>query len=153
MKKRIAALGALAFATACSQHIEFASNPPGAHLWINGQDMGVTPTRGDFSYTAFSTYEVILAKDGYETYRSNLGLDVKAPQLIIGIICCLPALLFMQGPRSNYQFQLTPTGGAWVPPPANQPQGAPPAPAPTSVWHPQPESATTARPAQQTPTP
>ena len=156
MKKRVAALGALALATACSQHIEFASNPAGAHLWINGQDMGVTPARGDFSYTAFSTYEVILAKDGYETYRGNLGLDVKAAHLVFGIICCWPALLFMQGPLGQYQFQLTPVGGAWVPPPTNQPQAAPtwqPAPEPTSAWHPQPESPATARPSQQTPTP
>ena len=165
MKKRKGALLAALALTACTKHVEFDSIPRGAHVWVNGQDLGVTPTRGDFSYTAFSNFEVILAKDGYEQYRGHLAEDVEVGKLIIGIVCCWPALLWVQGPIDHQMFSLIPLGGAWQAPPTgpapqNAPQTAPTwqpgpdaTPAPTAVWHPQPDGAATSRPAQQTPTP
>ena len=127
-KRAAAAVVALALTTACAQHVEFVSNPPGAHLWINGQDLGLTPARGTFSYTAFSNFEVILEKEGYATYRGSLPTDVKVGHLVFGLLCCWPALIWMQGPVDHYQFIMSPVAGGMM-----GGTMAPAAPAPTAT--------------------
>ena len=41
------------------------SDPPGARVFVDGQDIGFTPCAVDFTY--YGTREIMLVKDGYET--------------------------------------------------------------------------------------
>lgn len=96
----------------CTRHVTINSNPQGARVWVNGQEIGVTPAHTQMDYTAFTTYEVVLQKEGYEVCRSGLQSEVILPNLLFGVVCCWPALLWMQGPVTNQTFLLTPaTGG------------------------------------------
>ena len=41
------------------------SNPPGARVLVDGNDIGLTPVSKDFTY--YGTRQITLIKDGYET--------------------------------------------------------------------------------------
>ena len=45
------------------------SNPPGALVYLNGQEFGRTPVTRDFTW--YGNYDVALRKDGYETLKTN----------------------------------------------------------------------------------
>jgi hypothetical protein len=41
------------------------SNPPGAVVWLNGEEVGATPLTTSFTW--YGTYDVTLRKPGYQT--------------------------------------------------------------------------------------
>jgi hypothetical protein len=45
------------------------SNPPGALVYLNGQEMGRTPVQRDFTW--YGTYDVTVRHEGYETIKKN----------------------------------------------------------------------------------
>ncbi|HEY1922731.1 MAG TPA: PEGA domain-containing protein [Tepidisphaeraceae bacterium] len=45
------------------------SNPPGALVYLNGQEMGRTPVERDFTW--YGTYDVVVRHEGYETIKKN----------------------------------------------------------------------------------
>ena len=46
------------------RRIVVTSDPPGARVWLNDQEIGVTPAAAQFKF--YGTYAVRLAKEGYE---------------------------------------------------------------------------------------
>ena len=50
------------------------SNPPGASIYINGQPYGFTPK--DIYNLREGTYEIVLSKEGYETYIKSIHLSL-----------------------------------------------------------------------------
>ena len=54
--------------------ITVRSDPPGALLWLNGEEIGNTPVTVPFTW--YGTYEVLLRKDGYETIRAPRRADM-----------------------------------------------------------------------------
>lgn len=55
----------LAVAPGCvRREIEITSTPPGAHVLLNGRDVGRSPTRVEFTFDA--TYDVRLRLEGYD---------------------------------------------------------------------------------------
>ena len=105
----------------CTQAITITSEPPGARVWLNGVNIGVTPASTVVSYTAFSNFEVRLEKDGYMPIQTILANEVKVAPLVLGIILCLPLLIWVAGPMPDYHYVLTPQG----PPPPPPPEGPP----------------------------
>lgn len=56
----------LAVASGCvNRRLTVRSDPPGALVRLDGEDIGYTPVSRDFTY--YGTREVTLVKDGYET--------------------------------------------------------------------------------------
>ena len=124
-----AGVTAITLLSGCTRHVTINSNPQGARVWVNGQEIGVTPAHTQMDYTAFTTYEVVLQKEGYEVCRSGLQSEVILPNLVFGVLCCWPALLWMQGPIANQTYLLTPAG-ALTPTPGYS--GGPGGPGPTA---------------------
>ncbi|MFT5423426.1 MAG: hypothetical protein ACI89L_001203 [Phycisphaerales bacterium] len=67
-RTRVLALAALAIVafglTGCIERvIKVTSNPPGARVWLNDQDLGVTPAQAQFTY--HGVYDVRLEMPGY----------------------------------------------------------------------------------------
>jgi len=61
-----ATVGACLLATGCVQRrMMIRSNPPGATLYVDDYEIGVTPIAVDFTY--YGTRKIRLVKDGYET--------------------------------------------------------------------------------------
>lgn len=44
------------------------SDPPGAQVLLDGEEIGFTPASVDFTY--YGTHEITLVKDGYETLKT-----------------------------------------------------------------------------------
>ena len=68
-------LAVLPQAGCVSRRLMVQSNPPGAMVLIEGQEIGLTPTGVDFTY--YGTRELTLIKDGYET-KTQL-VPIRAP--------------------------------------------------------------------------
>jgi hypothetical protein len=57
--------GVMVLAGGCARRtIEVTSEPPGALVWMNDQEVGRTPLETDFKF--FGTYDVRVALEGYE---------------------------------------------------------------------------------------
>lgn len=64
----------------CAQRtLDITSEPSGALVYLNGEEIGRTPLRYDFMW--YSDYDVILRREGYETLKTNRKLD--APLMFI----------------------------------------------------------------------
>ncbi|MBK7403155.1 MAG: PEGA domain-containing protein [Phycisphaerales bacterium] len=65
---------ALAALSGCvERRIEITSEPPGALVWLNDQQLGRTPTQASFLY--HGVYDVRLQLDGYETLQTTGDAD------------------------------------------------------------------------------
>lgn len=74
MKRRIGlvCMSAMVFAGGggCVERIlSVRSDPPGALVYLNGQEMGRTPVERDFTW--YGTYDVTVRHEGYETIKKN----------------------------------------------------------------------------------
>jgi len=52
--------------SACAQQAAFVSTPPGAQVFIDGQEIGVTPCAYDYKLGSNDHHEVTITKDGFE---------------------------------------------------------------------------------------
>lgn len=48
--------------------ITIKSRPAGAVVWLNGEEVGMTPVTTGFTW--YGVYEVVLRKEGYQTVRT-----------------------------------------------------------------------------------
>lgn len=56
-----------------TRYVEVTSEPPGALVTINDQEIGITPCRAEFTF--YGEYDVLLEKDGYEPLRAKGDTD------------------------------------------------------------------------------
>ena len=54
------------FTSACAQQAAFVSTPPGAQVFIDGEEIGVTPCAYDYKLSNNAHHDVTIAKDGFE---------------------------------------------------------------------------------------
>jgi len=54
------------FTSACAQQAAFVSTPPGAQVFIDGEEIGVTPCAYDYKLSNNAQHDVTIAKDGFE---------------------------------------------------------------------------------------
>ena len=63
----------LALAGCVERTISIRSDPPGARVIINDEDVGKTPVR--FSFLWYGDYEVMLRKQGYQTLQTHVLIE------------------------------------------------------------------------------
>lgn len=67
-------LSATMMATGCAKRtLHIDSQPSGALVYLNGQEVGRTPMKHDFIF--YGDYDVILRKEGYETLKTHRKLN------------------------------------------------------------------------------
>jgi hypothetical protein len=54
------------FTSACAQQAAFVSTPSGAQVFIDGQEVGITPCTFDYNLSKSDSHEVTIAKQGYD---------------------------------------------------------------------------------------
>lgn len=102
--RRVAAIFLLLSVTGCVQRqLSIDSDPPGALVYLNGQEAGRTPLEKDFVW--YGTYDVQLRQDGYETLKTRAA--VIAPWWQWPPFD-LFAELFPLTDRHTHSFKLTP---------------------------------------------
>ena len=66
----VTCLTALALVSGCvRRQLTVKSDPPGALVYLNGEEFGRTPVTRDFTW--YGTYDVVLRKEGYETLKTQ----------------------------------------------------------------------------------
>lgn len=67
-------VGLVAALTGCVERtIRVESDPPGARVFLNDEEIGVTPAKTSFLW--YGDYDVILRKDGFETLKTHHRID------------------------------------------------------------------------------
>ena len=80
------------------------SNPDGALVYMNDQEIGRTPIRRDFQW--YGTYDVVVRKDGYETLRTRT--PVIAPPWLwmpFDLICQILPFRITDTQRVKYELK------------------------------------------------
>jgi hypothetical protein len=66
----VTCLTALVLLPGCvRRQLTVTSDPPGALVYLNGEEFGRTPVTRDFTW--YGTYDVVLRKEGYETLKTR----------------------------------------------------------------------------------
>ena len=91
----------------CSTFVRIDSVPSGAKAYLNGETIGQTPVQTDLSNFIGSDYALELKLDGYEKFYRSLSKEVKAVHIFLGLFD-LVNFLWCYGPKSYYNFELTP---------------------------------------------
>lgn len=98
----------LAFLPGCvHRRLTVNSNPPGARVLLDGEEIGETPTSVDFTH--YGTREVVLQKDGYDTLKTMQTVPppwYQVPPLDFISDNLLPYQLTN---RHEYSYQLQPS--------------------------------------------
>jgi hypothetical protein len=88
----------------CAQRtLTITSEPSGALVYLNGDEIGRTPLKFDFMW--YSDYDVVLRKEGYETLKTHQNL--KAPLLGLPILDLAGELVGTKD-RREWNFVMTP---------------------------------------------
>lgn len=66
LRKLLIILLLASFTTGCAQQAAFVSTPAGAHVFVDGEEIGVTPCAYDYQLSQNESHDVTIAKDGYE---------------------------------------------------------------------------------------
>jgi hypothetical protein len=84
--------------------LQIRSDPPGARVYLNGEELGVTPLNRTF--TDYGSHKLVVAKDYYEPAAETVAID--APWW-----CYFPVDFFVElwpaevVDRHEFSFQLT----------------------------------------------
>lgn len=68
------------FSGCVERYISITSEPSGAIVWLNDEEVGATPIR--IAFTWYGDYEVVLRKDGYETLKTSHKADAPVYQWV-----------------------------------------------------------------------
>ncbi len=67
LRKLIIVILLATFTSACAQQAAFVSTPPGAQVFIDGQEIGVTPCAFDYKSSQTESREITITKEGYDS--------------------------------------------------------------------------------------
>jgi hypothetical protein len=100
MRRVLLFLSAFLFCGCAQRTLDITSEPSGALVYLNGEEVGRTPMRYDFTW--YSDYDVTLRKEGYETLKTYRKLD--APLLFIPPLDLIGELV---GAKDHRQWNFT----------------------------------------------
>jgi hypothetical protein len=63
------------FTTGCAQQAAFVSTPPGAQVFVDGQEIGVTPCAYNYKLSKNGSHEITITKNGYEPVDFTVVTD------------------------------------------------------------------------------
>jgi hypothetical protein len=81
LKKLIFIVLLTLFTSACAQQAAFVSTPPGAQVFIDGEEIGMTPCTFDYNLSSTESHNVKINKPGYDPVEFVViadEVDVKA---------------------------------------------------------------------------
>jgi hypothetical protein len=67
LKKLCTVILLATFVSGCAQQAAFVSTPPGAQVFVDGEEIGVTPCAYDYKLGQNESHEVTIVKNGYES--------------------------------------------------------------------------------------
>jgi hypothetical protein len=106
MRKLIALGMAFFFLFGCASSTLIKSNPPGAKLVLDGQDLGETPYTYSDRAAAGTMRTVTLKKEGYKDFNGTIKREqLSVGALIGGIFLLIPLIWILEYPP-QYNFEM-----------------------------------------------
>lgn len=100
--------GLLAASPGCvHRRLTVNSDPPGARVLLDGEEVGETPTSVDFTH--YGTREIVLQKDGFETFKVLQNVRPPWYQVVPVDFFADNFLPFQTTNRHEFKYQLQPT--------------------------------------------
>ena len=93
-----------------SSRVTIDSNVKGADVFVDGRNVGQTPVYLTMSNAIWDDPDILVKKDGYNERRTSVQREIKAPNLILGLLIWWPSLLWVSGPKEYQYIQLSPVG-------------------------------------------
>jgi len=116
IKKIFAIILLLFFTSACANQAVIMSEPAGAQVFVNGEEIGTTPCKFDYQSSSGACYKVAVKKDGYEVMEHQMKADKVDQQarkkwLAAGLVWSPLWLgtLFTKKLKDSYEFVLKKT--------------------------------------------
>lgn len=109
MKRAIAGLVLVPFLiTSCvtGTNVTFESNPPGAQVYLDNRPIGRTPVSHRIGNGFWVDPQIRVELDGYLPVTDRLEKEIKAVNLVFGLLLWVPAYLWVWGPKSNQYYTL-----------------------------------------------
>ena len=101
------------FTSACAQQAAFVSTPPGAQVFIDGEEIGVTPCAYDYKLSSNAEHDVTIAKDGFEPVNfvvvtDEVDVEARGRWLAAGVVWSPLWLgtIFTNKLKDTYDFAL-----------------------------------------------
>lgn len=110
--KATASVTLLAFSSCVSSTL-INTRPPGARVFLDGQQVGTTPYTMSDTKMVGSTTTVRLEKDGYEPVNTVIARseELDVGPLIAGLFLCLIPLLWVEKYRPVHDYDMQPLAG------------------------------------------
>ncbi len=102
-----AAAGFSALPGCVHRRLTVTSNPPGARVLLDGNEVGETPTSVDFTH--YGTREIVLQKDGYDTLKTMQKVPAPWYQILPFEFFADNLLPFQLTNRHEFTYQLQPS--------------------------------------------
>lgn len=86
--------------------ITVKTTPPGAIVWLNGEEIGAAPVTRTFTW--YGEYEVVIRNEGFETLKTSRKMDApfyQWPVIDFFTECLLP---FHFVDQHEWEFELSP---------------------------------------------
>lgn len=92
----------------CTASALINSHPPGARVYLDNKEIGVTPLTLDVPIgTKGTSRQIALAKDGYEKVTDAItNTNISAASIVLSVVFFAPALFFVWQPEDEYTFTL-----------------------------------------------
>ena len=87
-------IGLVALGGCVERTMKIDSDPQGARVFVNDEEVGVTPAK--FSFLWYGDYDLILRKDGYETLKTHYRIDApwyQYPPIDLVAECLIPTTI------------------------------------------------------------
>jgi hypothetical protein len=101
------------FTSACAQQAAFVSTPPGAQVFVDGQEIGVTPCAFDYQLSQNDSHEITIAKEGYQPVdfvvkKDEVDTEARNRWLVAGAVWSplWIGTLFTKKLKDTYDFAL-----------------------------------------------
>lgn len=100
----------VSFLSGCvsSTRVSFATDEDGAEVYVDGELIGTTPVEAKLSNAIWDDPDVLIRKDGFKDLRTGVDKEIKAVNLVCGILLWWPSLLYVSGPKERQHYILTP---------------------------------------------
>src|SRR5205809_7433298 len=91
----VALLAIAAWLPGCVERtMKITTNPPGARVFLNDEEIGVSPVKTAFLW--YGDYDIVIRKAGYKTLRTNYRIDPpwhQIPPIDLFTECFLPGTI------------------------------------------------------------
>jgi len=106
MKKIILLMVVFFFLVGCASTTAIKSNPPGAKLYLAGQEKGVTPYTHTDTSPAGTRRQVTLKLDGYKDFNGEIRRsELSVPALVGTCLVLVPVIWILEYPP-QYTFEM-----------------------------------------------